>query len=222
VDSTSTQDTTAKETISMNATHEVLVFESGPEGTRITAAVDSFTPASADVTNPATQFDLHPQISAVLAANMLTINTSDSAICNPINSALLADIRNLVVPFPDSLTPGLSWKDSVKVDGCQAGIPTSSQITRSFMVKGEVPTEGRMALEVVRSDTASLNGEGGLQRHRASIRGVGTATGVYDLDVKTGQILRLNVNQVLTVDVLTLATKSRFQQRLTQEFVLSR
>ena len=88
-------------------------------------------------------------------------------------------------------------------------------------MRGEIPIEGRLALQVTRSDTAQLGGEGGLQRHRVSIHALGTGTATYYLDVATGQVLRLDINQVLNVDVITLATKSQFQQHLEQMFVLS-
>jgi hypothetical protein len=218
-DSISTQDTTSKSATSATIIHEALTFQPEAEGIRITAVVDSSTFVPSD---SATQLSLHPQISAVLTANALTIDsTGETVPCNTISSALITDIRNLVVAFPDSLTQGKAWKDSLNVEGCQAGIPTSSQLTRSFLVRGEIPIEGRLALQVIRSDTAQLNGEGGLQRHRVSIHALGTGTATYYLDVATGQVLRLDINQVLNVGVITLATKSEFQQHLEQTFVLS-
>jgi hypothetical protein len=218
VDSIGSQDTASKNTTLTNTTREVLTFEPGSESIRITAAVDSFTSLPTD---PSIQPDLYAQLSAVLASNTLSIDTNDTTACSPIKSALMSDVRNLVVPFPDSLTPGFTWKDSIDVEGCQAGIPTLSQVTRSFAVRGAVPIQDRVLLEVVRSDTARLKGEGGLQRHRVSIQAYGTGSGTYYLDVRTGQLLRLDVSQTLTVDVVTLATKSQFRQKLEQAFVLS-
>jgi hypothetical protein len=217
IDSIGSQDTASKNTLT-NTTREVLTFEPGPESIRITAAVDSFTSLPSD---PNVQPDLHPQLSAVLASNALSIDTSDTAACNPIRSALMSDVRNLVVPFPHSLTPDSTWRDSVAVEGCQAGIPTLSQVTRSFAVRGEVPIQGRGSLEVIRSDTVRLKGEGGLQRHRVSIQAYGTGSGIYYLDMRTGQLLRLDVSQTVTIEVVTLATKSQFRQKLDQEFLLS-
>ena len=49
----------------------------------------------------------------------------------------------------------------------------------------------------------------------------GTGSGIYYLDVRTGQLLRLDVSQSVTIDVVTLATKSQFRQKLEQAFVLS-
>ena len=218
-DSISSRDTTSKNTTSTNITREAFTFEPGDGGIRITASVDSFTSVPS---NPATPPNLHPQISAVLTADALTIDShSDTVVCNPINSALTTDTRNLVVAFPDSLTPGLAWKDSVDIRGCQAGIPTSGQVIRSFLVKGELPGQERVALQVIRSDTVHLNGEGGLQRHRVSIHAIGTGTATYYLDVMTGQLFRLEISQVLSVDVITLAGQSQFQQHLDQEFLIS-
>jgi hypothetical protein len=161
-------------------------------------------------------------MSAVLTNQALAIDrNSETAACTAISSTLATDIRNLVIAFPDSLTPGLVWKDSINVDGCQAGIPTSGQVSRVFVVKGETPILGRIALQVIRSDTAYLNGEGGLQHHRLSLHAAGTGTATYYLDTTSGQILRLDISQVLNVDVAALSTKSQFQQHLEQEFLLS-
>jgi hypothetical protein len=218
-DSISLRDTTPRNATSTTVTHEAVTFQPEADGIRITAVVDSSTFVPSD---SAAQFSLHPQISAVLTANALTIDSTNETVpCSAIGSALISDVRNLVVAFPDSLTEGRAWKDSVNIKGCQAGIPTSSQVTRSFLVRGEIPIEGRLALQVTRSDTAQLGGEGGLQRHRVSIHALGTGTATYYLDVATGQVLRLDINQVLNVDVITLATKSQFQQHLEQMFVLS-
>jgi hypothetical protein len=212
------QDTASKSTTLTNTTREVLTFEPESDSIRITATVDSFTSLPSD---PSIQPDLHLQLSALLVSKALSIDTSDTAACNPIKSALMSDVRNLVVPFPDFLTLGFTWKDSANVEGCQAGIPTLSQVTRFFTVRGEAPIQGRVSLEVVRSDTVRLKGEGGLQRHRLSIQAYGTGSGVYYLDVRTGQLLRLDVSQTVTIDVVTLATKSQFRQKLEQEFLLS-
>jgi hypothetical protein len=218
-DSAISQDTVLKHTTSTTITHEALSFEPEAESTKITATIDSLAPVPSD---SATQLNLHPRVLAVLVANTVTIDSSSLAVpCDRINSALMSDLRNLVIAFPDSLTPGLTWKDSINVQGCQSGIPTSSQVARSFLVKGETPIQDRIALQIVRSDSAYLTGEGGLQRHRVSIHGIGTGTATYYLDVTTGQLLRLDISQVLNVDIAALANKSQFQQRLEQEFLLS-
>jgi hypothetical protein len=215
-----TDTASSQSAISTNSTHETLTFEIGREGTVITAVVDSFTPISQE---PATQQIQPPtQISALLAGNGLTItDTSDKDRCFPIRSALITDLQNLVVPFPQILTTGLTWTDTLSVKGCQAGIPISTQATRQFTIGGELTYGAYRVLEITRTDSAQIEGEGGLQQHHLTIHAIGTGRATYYLNVNTGQIIRLAVDQVLTAQVLSTSSRAQFQQRLRQEFVVT-
>ncbi len=208
--------------VAANTTRETLTFEPSTQGINITAVVDSFSPMAHELNEQVQPVVLHVQSSALLADNVLTIKSdNDAEACSPISSVLTMDLHNLVIPFPDSLIPGLVWKDSVTMKGCQAGIPTSSKVTRSFLVKGDTLSEGDPVVEVVRTDSASLEGEGGLQQHRVSIQAVGSGTGTYYLDMSSGQVLRLTTDQIVNVELTTVANKSKFVQHAKQEFLLT-
>src|SRR4051812_35019352 len=122
------------ELTSTNATHELFTFEVTPEGTTITAMIDSFKTAPQEPAGLVQSNRVPTQVSAVLAGGLLTIRNDPegTGTCSQSQSILLTDLRNLVVPFPDSLTRGFSWRDSVSLKGCQVGIPTSIKVTRLF------------------------------------------------------------------------------------------
>jgi hypothetical protein len=215
-----TDSSTTSSAKSGNSTHEILTFEvKGPESV-ITAVVDSFTPITQELIGQQNQLPV--QISASLASGGLTINdSSNTTTCSVVRSVLTTDLENLVIPFPSTLTSGSSWKDSLDIKGCQAGIPISTHLTRFFRVKGQRSYGAYQVLEIARSDSAEIDGEGGLQQHHLTMHAVGTATGTYYLSVNTGQILRLAVDQLLDIHVSTVGTKAQFRQRSQQEFVLT-
>jgi hypothetical protein len=211
----------AQDESSSNLTHETLTFEVGPQGTTISAVVDSFAPVPAGLGNNVQPIQLPAQISGLLAGNAVTVTTGDMDTCSPIKSVLITDLQNLAVPFPNPLTPGLSWKDSLDLKGCQAGIPTVIHVTRLFLVRGEIAYQGRQVLEVARADSARMDGEGGIQQHHFSIHAMGSGTSTYYLNVNTGEVVHLSADQVLNIEVTTVSSKSHFRQDSKQEFVLT-
>lgn len=217
-----TDSASGQEESSSNFTHETLTFEVGPQGTIIAAIVDSFTPVPVTPSNGAQPIHLPIQVSGLLADNMVAIDTTnDAETCNPIKSILITDLQNLVVPFPSPLTPGLIWTDSLDLRGCQAGIPTTIHVTRSFLVRGEIAYQGHQVLEVARADSARMDGEGGIQQHHFLIHAMGLGTGTYHLNVNTGEVVHLSADQVLNVEITTVSSKSHFRQDSKQEFVLT-
>jgi hypothetical protein len=131
---------------------------------------------------------------------------------------LATDLHNLLIAFPEQLSTGVSWKDSADVRGCQAGVPTSAHISRSYVVSGAGSYEGRPVLVILRTDTTRAKGEGGLQQHRVSIEATGTGTGLYYLDTGTGRVVRLTLDQILDLGITASARRSQFRQNSKQEF----
>jgi hypothetical protein len=206
---------------STNVTRELLTFVADTQGTSIVAVADSFTSTGQQSNHPV---QLPAEVSGLFTSHALTIakDSSDVGACSTVHSLLTTDLRNLVIPLPDSLMPGLIWNDSVSFAGCQAGIPTSTSVARSFRVKGEVIYEGRPVLEILRTDSAHVDGEGGLEQHSLSIHAAGTGSALYYLDPSTGRVVRLTTDQTLTIGVVTLSNASHFRQTSKQEFLLTR
>lgn len=216
-------DTAGNPELSANTSHEVVTLDSTDLGIGFVGVVDGFTTTTQGLIGPVQPTQLPVQISGSFTPSGLTIITqASSEKCNPVHSVLFADLYNLLVPFPQQLSPGFSWTDSVEVRGCPAGVPTLSHTTRVFTVAGEVTYDGRPAVMLQRVDTTRAEGEGGLQQHRVSIDARGTGTAVYYLDVASGQIIHLTTNQTLTLGVTASSRQYQLKQDSKQEFGIVR
>lgn len=94
----------------------------------------------------------------------------------------------------------------------------TSNVTRSFVVTGEVPGDTRPLVAVTRIDSAEFQGEGGLEQHRVSIHANGTGTALYYLNTETGQVIHLSVNQILTFDITTQEKRQQLRQETVEDF----
>jgi hypothetical protein len=216
-------DTSSNSELSTNISHELVIIDSTEQGNSFVATVDTFAITTQGLIGPAQAVHLPIEVSGSFTPNGLTIsNQTTGQKCGPVQSVLFADLYNLLIPFPQQLSVGTSWRDSVEIQGCPAGIPTRSHTTRSFAVAGEVVYEGRPVLMVQRADTTHGQGDGGLSQHKISIDARGTGTAVYYLDVSTGRIAHLTVNQILTLAISTSSRQYQLKQDSKQEFEIVR
>ena len=205
--------------ISTNITHELLTLEPADQAMNFTALIDTSATTTQGLIGSVQSIQLPIQISGSFSDSAFTINTEAAGSkCNAISSILVTDLHNLLVLFPERLSTGVSWRDSVNVQGCQAGIPTSAHTDRSYIVSGDASYEGHSVLVILRTDTTHAKGEGGLQQHRVSIDASGTGTALYYLDTATGRVVRLTVDQMLDLGVTASARRSQFKQNSKQEF----
>jgi hypothetical protein len=216
-------DTAGNAELSNNASHELITLDSTDLGANFVGVVDTFTTTTQGLIGPVQPIQLPIRVSGSFTPSGLTIGSqAPDEKCNPVHSVLFADLYNLLVPFPQQLSPGVNWTDSVEVRGCPAGIPTLSLTTRTFTVAGEVAYDGRPAIMVQRVDTTHAQGEGGLQQHRVSIDARGTGTAVYYLDIASGRILHLTTSQTLTLGVGASNRHYQLKQDSKQEFGIVR
>jgi hypothetical protein len=212
-------DSGTKREISTNTTRELLTFELSDQGTKFTALVDSSITTTQGLIGPVQPAVLPVEISGILLDNNLTIQDDVSGQkCNPVSSMMVVDLHSLIVAFPAQLSSGAAWRDSTDIRGCQAGVPTVSHTTRSYVVSGQSLHDGRPVLLIVRTDTTRAHGEGGLQQHRVSIDATGTGTAVYYLDPTAGKIVRLTIDQTLNVTGVASARQFQFKQDSKQDF----
>jgi hypothetical protein len=205
--------------ISTNVTNEVLTLEPADRTTSFTALIDTSTTTTQGLIGSVQTVQLPVQISGSLTdSSLILISETVNGKCNTVSSMLAADIHNLLINLPESLSTGANWKDSTDVQGCQAGVPTSAHTTRSYTVSGSTSYEDHPVLVVLRSDTTSARGEGGLQQHRISIDATGTGTALYYLDAATGRVVRLTIDQLLDIGITASAKQSHFKQNSKQEF----
>jgi hypothetical protein len=212
-------DSEAHHEVSTNITSEILTLEPVETSTNFTALVDTSTTTTQGLIGSVQPVQLPVQLTGSFTDSSLTINPENiSSKCNTVSSLLAADLRNLLIAFPERLSTGVAWKDSTDVQGCQAGVPTSTHVSRSFIVSGDASYDSRPVLVVLRSDTTRARGEGGLQQHRVSIDAAGTGTALYYLDPVSGRVVRLSVDQLLDIGVTASGKRSRFKQNSKQEF----
>ena len=205
--------------ISTNRTHELLTLEAAGDTIHFTAAVDTFSTMTQDIIGPVQSVQLPVQLSGSFVGDSIIISTDTLAEnCNPVSSALSADLHNLLVRFPAPLSQGSKWGDSVELKACEGMIPTTAHITRSYTVSGESTYEGFPVLVVQRTDTIRAHGEGGLQQHRLTLDASGTGKTVYYLSPRDGRIMRLNSGQDLDLAFTASGKIHRFKQSSKQDF----
>jgi hypothetical protein len=216
-------DTAGNAELSTNSSHESVTLDSTGLGFNFVGVVDGFTTTTQGLIGPVQPTQLPVQISGSFTPSGLAISSqTPSEKCNPVHSVLFADLYNLLVPFPQQLSSGVRWRDSVEVRGCPAGVPTLSHTTRVFTVAGEATYDGRPAVMLQRVDTTRAEGEGGLQQHRVSIDAHGTGTAVYYLDIASGRIIHLTTNQTLTLGITASSRQYQLKQDSKQEFAIVR
>lgn len=218
----SQSDSSSHTELSNNVTHELVNLEFAGDTIRFTAAIDTFSTATQGSIGPAQTVTLPIQLTGSLLHDSLIIsNDSIRESCNPAQSALATDLRNLLVPFPAKLDQGATWKDSTLVKGCQAMIPTAVTSSRSFTVAGETMYEGHRVLAVQRLDTIRAHGEGAQQQHPLVLDALGTGKALYYLSTGDGHVVHLSTEHDLNLSVSTSGQVHRFRQSSKQEFKLA-
>jgi len=204
---------------STNTTHESLTIEPVGDTIRFTAVLDTFSTTTQGIIGPVQSVRLPTQFSGTFTGDSLMF-ASDSLAekCDPASSALMGDLRNLLVHFPAQLQRGDSWRDSVELKGCQAMIPTTAQIVRVYVVVGEADYQSEAMLTVQRTDTIKAHGEGAQQQHRLTLDATGTGTAFYHIRPMDGHIAHLSTGQDLTIEITTSGRTHHFKQSLKQEF----
>ena len=209
--------------ISTNMTRELVTLTPVGDGAiHFTAVIDTFASTTQGLIGVVQPVELPVQVSGIFADSGFTITTDGSnSKCNPVSSAIVSDLRNLLTRFPTPLSRGLIWKDSVSTAGCQAGIPTTSRTTRSYVVSGESVYEGQPVLVVQRIDTIQAQGEGAQEQHSVNLNASGTGNAIYYLDTKNSRLVRLTTGQEMTLTVTASGKAHRFRQSTRQEFKLT-
>ncbi len=219
----SQSDSGSNREISTNITRELVTLTlAGDSGIGFTAVVDTFSSTTQGLIGPVQPMQLPVQVSGIFADSGFTItSTVNSDKCNPVSSAIVSDLHNLLTRFPAPLSRGLVWQDSVSATGCQAAIPTTSRITRSYVVSGESIYEGRPILVVQRTDTIQAQGEGAQRQHPVKLSAAGTGNAIYYLDTRDGHVVRLTADQELILTVTTSSKAYQFKQSSRQDFRLA-
>lgn len=205
--------------ISTNTTHELVTLTMVGDTIHFAALIDTSSSTTQGTIGPVQSVLLPVQLSGSAIGDSLTILAdSTTEKCNPVSSALSADLHNLLVGFPSQLSQTGSWRDSLELSTCQAMIPTTVRISRSYVVAGETTYQGLLVVVVQRRDSIHARGEGAQQQHRVTLDASGTGTATYYLNPQNGFVLRLNTEQNLDLAITTSGKIHRFRQISTQNF----
>lgn len=209
--------------ISANTTHELVTLEQLGDTIHFTAAVDVFSSATQGAIGSAQVTQLPVQLSGTFSADSLRLSSDNTTEkCNPVSSALSADLHNLLVHFPAPLSQGSRWRDSVELKACEGMLPTIARITRSFVLSGEATYQGQQVLMVQRSDTVQAHGEGAQQQHSLVLDARGTGNAVYYVSPADGRIVRITTGQDLDLAITASGKIHRFKQSSKQDYSLVR
>src|SRR4029077_1435900 len=119
----SPSDSNPHQEISTNTAHERVGLDIAGDTIRFTAIMDTSSTVTQGAIGPVQPVQLPVQLSGSQIGDILTISTdSTTERCNPVRSALSADLHNLLVGFPIQLSPGTSWRDSLDLAMCQGMI----------------------------------------------------------------------------------------------------
>jgi hypothetical protein len=205
--------------IATNTAREHLTLDFAGDTIRFTAIMDTSSTTTQEMIGPVQPVRLPVQLTGLRIGDSLTISTdSTTERCNPVSSALSADLHNLLVGFPIQLSQGSSWRDSLELSTCQGMIPTTVHIARSYVVSGEASYQGLPVVVVQRRDSIRAHGEGAQRQHRVILDASGTGSATYYLNPQNGFILRLNTEQNLDLAIATSGKINRFKESSTQTF----
>ena len=220
----SQSDSGTRRELSTNDSREVLNLSVTADTVRYTATVDSFSTTAQGLIGPAQPVVLPVQVSGVVDSTTAQPDSADLSLtnstCNPVQSSLAGDVRNLLIRVPVRLTPSLSWRDSTVRTVCYATIPMKATLIRNFSVVGAAEYDGRSTVLVQRIDSISAHGEGRQQQHQLVIDVTGTGSATYHLSPERGSVVRLTTNQNLDFAIRGSGRTSRFRETAKEEFSL--
>ena len=221
----SREDSGSHREISTNTTYESIVLDPDSASGRVHVIVvaDSFATTTQGRIGAVQPVSLPVKVTASLGDSGVVVEApGEGEKCNSAGSTLASDLRNLLPRFPQGAVSGMSWSDSVRTNGCQAGIPTVFDLRRVFVVSGVMTENSNPVLVVLRTDTISALGEGAQLQHRIALRSEGTGRATYYLDLAAGKVLRLTTGQNLILSFSASGRKGSFLETSQQEFVLLR
>ena len=211
-------DSAAHHEISSNNTHEVLILSVNADTVRYTAMVDSFSTASQGLIGNTQPASLPVQISGVIDSLTGGVDSTIAPACDPVQSSLETDVRNVLVSFPRMLAPGLTWRDSILKVGCYGTIPLRVTVVRHFSVVGKTSFNGQAAVGVQRVDSITAQGAGRQQQHQLVIETIGSGAATYMLSPEEGRLLHLTITQYLEFTVRASGRTNRLRETAKEEF----
>ena len=215
-------DSTGQRDSSTNVTHEIVklvLASTDPASFSASAIADTFSTTSQGRVGAPESVRTPIQVDGTLSASGLSVATpmGDTS-CDPGASAVATDLYNLLPRIPAHMNSGLTWRDSTTVRGCQGGIPTTSQLIRSFAVSGEVVYRGQRAIQIELVDSLTAEGQGMQQQHQITLKTSGAGRATYFIEPTTGRVIHLETTHTLYIRISAGGHESPFLQTVRQEF----
>lgn len=216
-------DSGTRREITTNNSHEALSITVASDTIRYTAAVDSFSSGTQGLIGGVQQVSLPVQISgAIDSTSTATDSAGPAQSCDPVESSLQSDVRNLLIKFPAQLTPGLTWRDSTMRTACYGTIPMKARVIRKFSVLGRTSYNGESTVAIQRMDSVTAHGEGRQQQHRLVTDAVGTGSATYYLSPEQNLLVHLTTAQNIDFAIQASGRTNRLREIAKQEYNLVR
>jgi hypothetical protein len=211
-------DSGTRREISTNSTHEILALAVNADTVRYTATVDTFSTASQGLISSAPPLELPVQISGAIGSIAVVADSSAVERCDPVQSSLETDVRNVLISFPRQLTPGMTWRDSTVRASCYGTIPMSATIIRRFSVVGKTSFNGEAVVAIQRVDSITAHGAGRQQQHQMVIETIGSGTATYFVSPELGRLSHLTTTQDLDFMIRASGRTNRMRETVKEEF----
>jgi hypothetical protein len=110
--------------------------------------------------------------------------------CDSPAEALVAVARDLIVPLPDRVTIGSTWRDTVTSTICRGGIPLTTTAVRQYEARALATYAGTEALELARTTELTVTGSGTQYGQSVSVTGQGSGSAALFVDLAGGGLVR--------------------------------
>jgi hypothetical protein len=136
------------------------------------------------------------------------------------SAALASRAAELIPRMPLQLEVGTQWTDSLTTDGCRGTIPTTTTLTRNYIVRGDTTYNGTSAVHVIRTAVIQAKGVGHDGQHRVLMSASGNESADLYFDVTAGRFLGMEGLQTSNITITTSGRTSQFLQRVTEHVTL--
>jgi len=209
--------------ITTNNTDEILSLSVVSDTVRYAATIDTFSTTTQGLIGTVQQAVVPVQTSGVLNPTNSQPDSSDvGQSCDPVQSSLQSDIRNLLISLPAQLATGSTWQDSTTRRACYGTVPVSAVVVRRFSVVGRVSYSGLSTVAIQRIDSISAHGEGRQLQHRVVVDATGTGSATYYLIPEQSAVFHLTTSQDLDFVVQASGRSNLFRESAKQEYSLVR
>lgn len=110
----------------------------------------------------------------------------ETAECGNPHAAIVEGVRDLWLSLPDTLAPGVRWRDSTRHVVCRDSIPLELLVDREFRVSGAMWRDSTVIVTVERRTHTRVSGTGRQFGDSVTITGEGTGAAMFEVSLTTG------------------------------------